>query len=252
MVFDVDDVLLDNRREFFITAYNVYSGLSAPYLVSVYDDVPRDFIEAYKKVERWSAKIGHRLACHWCLDHGVVPKSREEFDRIVSRFGPEEIAAVVDAVGRVRDELRSEPGWYEDTVRPFPFMVDLVADLASAGYALYTATANRRSLPMVRQHYPNIGEDRLLFQESGPKSEIIVGIVDRGITPERVSFIDDNFINVVDVVETSGLSAVNGFVNDWGGKFARPDLLAEPMLAARPSIRVVGPEDFRSALLPAS
>jgi FMN phosphatase YigB (HAD superfamily) len=97
-----------------------------------------------------------------------------------------------------------------------------------------------------------IPEERLFHQEQGGKADLVSRAAGLGYDPRRISFVDDNFTNVVDVVDAPGLAGVQGFVNDWGGKFSRSDLLAEPSIAARPSIRVVDPAELRSALLPQS
>ena len=108
IVFDVEDVLVNNRPEFFIATYNVYKNNSGNNLITMIEDVPSDFIEKYSVPDRWANQIKHRLACYHCRDNAITPKTREEFEELKNKE-QEKLKKEVSSATYISDIVAGRP-----------------------------------------------------------------------------------------------------------------------------------------------
>jgi len=245
IVFDVEDVLVNNRPEFFIATYNVYKNNSGNNLITMIEDVPSDFIEKYSVPDRWANQIKHRLACYHCRDNAITPKTREEFEEIMGRFSEAEIKKLEESVARVRTELKKKENWYFDIVKPFDGIQKLVAEI-SKKYDLFVSTSNPQAKMAVMKYFPEFPEKNIYTKEHGTKPENVKLVIKQNY--DSVYFIDDNFTNTIDVVDA--VPDVRGLVNDWGGKFSRKDLENEPSLQNyKDKIKIVNMLELSELLL---
>ncbi|MBD0421690.1 HAD family hydrolase [Streptomyces sp. TRM S81-3] len=156
--------------------------------------LPADFTARFQKVRNYSRLLDHFAVAHLPAADGVG--SQTDFDLLFTSLPSDYVSRFTTAASRARDWFRTEETEFwlgQHTLYPG---LDNLLRQNSGNVAIITAKDEESVRAILRRHglEQTVSE---VFGECGRKAEAVQELCSRrGITPNSLTFIDDNLTNV--------------------------------------------------------
>jgi phosphoglycolate phosphatase-like HAD superfamily hydrolase len=227
LIVDFDGVVCDAMEECALVTWLGAHPPSPGSPVSSYlTAMPRGFVQRFRNIRGFARLLEHFLVAH--RPAAAYIQTRARFDTVFRCIAAEYVREFTRTANAARQRCRvEEPAFWLGLHTMYPGIPEMLRDMA--GTVAVVTAKDEQSVRAILERHGLAGTVAEIIGECGQKAEAVRDLCARhGITPDAVTFVDDNLANVVAVAATGAAA----YWAMWG--YHTSDDLAE---ASRTGVR---------------
>ena len=228
IILDFDGVVCDGTEECaLITWLGVHPPSPRTPISSHLIAIPRGFLERFRKIRAYSRVLDHFIVAHRPIAAHIQTRSR--FDTVFRCIAADYVRDFVKTATAARTRCRNEEAsFWLDLHTLYPGIAELLQD--RSGDVIVVTAKDEDSVRTILNRHGIEHTVAEVIGECSQKDQAVRELCARhGISPNTVTFVDDNLTNVLRVATTGA----NTYWAMWGFHTAEDLAEAERVAVAR-------------------